>query len=75
MGRSTMMVDCSTLVEVVRMIEMIGITVVGSKEADNAVALVIEGDIVPDAPEARILWESVRGQIYAQITAHCEVVV
>ena len=72
--RSTIQIDPKFLVEIVQTLKLVGIDVVGSKEGDGVVSLIIQGDIVPEAPQVTISWETVIGSIYAQITVRCEVV-
>lgn len=74
MPRSTIQIDPKVLIEIVQTLKLVGIDVVGSKEGDGVVSLIIQGDIVPEAPQVTISWETVIGSIYAQITVRCEVV-
>lgn len=64
----------SNLIDIVQTLKLIGIDVIGSKESDQAVWLIIQGDIVPDAPQVRFVWSSSIGTIHAQITVHFEIV-
>lgn len=74
MPRSTIQIDPKVLIEIVQTLKLVGIDVVGSKEGDGVVSLIIQGDIVPEAPQVTISWETVIGSIYAQITVRCEVI-
>lgn len=72
MPRSSLQIDPKVLTEIVQTLKLVGIDVIGSKDCDGTVWLGIEGDIVPDAPQVAISWETVTGQIYAQITVRCD---
>lgn len=72
MPRSTIQIEPTVLTEIVQTLKLVGIDVVGSKDGDGVVCLEIVGDIVPDAPQVVISWETVTGQIYAQITVRCD---
>lgn len=71
MGQSCIDVDPNQLDHMVRTLQMIGITVTGSQQADGVVRLVIVGDIVLDADLVTVQVETMIGSIYSQITARC----
>lgn len=67
--RSTVDVAAECLAQVCTQFEMFGIKVIGSETCSEAVRLIIEGDIIPDAPTVTITIDRVIGTTAATLTA------
>ncbi|MBB3977375.1 hypothetical protein GGQ64_002581 [Rhizobium azooxidifex] len=67
--RSTVDVDVECLPQICAAFEMVGIRVIGSEACGEAVRLIVEGDIIPDAPLVTVTIDRVIGTTAATITA------